>query len=309
MDRGSSLCFVVAAAAVTLTALLSGCATSGIERRADVVSRMEDTRNYVARSRTQLAATLAALNGLPGKSGDALTTQYRLFGQEFERFQSLANDVGRHAASVRERGDKQLNAWQDEAATVQDPELRRRAEARRAEQGARYDAFAREIAETQRTLYAFLTDLRDIRRYLDADLTPEGVANVRDKIAAANRNETPVMQSLARLDEGLTALAAAVAPGGTPAAATAPAAGAGRPADAATISEAQRQLKAAGFDPGSTTGTLDEPTRDALRRYQRDKGFPVTGQLDEQTRAALLGGRAATPAGARPRDTPRAPRR
>jgi peptidoglycan hydrolase-like protein with peptidoglycan-binding domain len=60
--------------------------------------------------------------------------------------------------------------------------------------------------------------------------------------------------------------------------------------DPATIAEVQTQLKAAGFDPGTTSGTWDEKTREALRQYQQSKGLTASGQLDEQTRQALLSG-------------------
>ena len=56
------------------------------------------------------------------------------------------------------------------------------------------------------------------------------------------------------------------------------------------IGQAQEQLKAAGFDPGSIDGVLGPRTREALRRYQASQGLPVTGQLDEATRQALLAG-------------------
>ncbi|RPJ52928.1 MAG: peptidoglycan-binding protein [Acidobacteria bacterium] len=61
------------------------------------------------------------------------------------------------------------------------------------------------------------------------------------------------------------------------------------PGDTATIVQVQEALKQAGFDPGMPSGVLDPPTREALRQYQRFRGLPGTGQLDEQTRAALLG--------------------
>jgi hypothetical protein len=204
--------------ALGLAAVLFGCATSGVERRERVASSLQETRDYVARARTQVPATMTALNGLPGKSGDALTAQYRVFVREFDQLQSLANNLGSQAAKVREQGNEQLKAWQEEAATLQDPKLRERADARRMEQAKRYDAFAAEVAQTERTLSAYLTDLRDIRRFLDADLTPQGVSAVQDKIVQAGRDMNPVMQSLARLNDGLTTLAERVEPGGAPAA-------------------------------------------------------------------------------------------
>ena len=57
--------------------------------------------------------------------------------------------------------------------------------------------------------------------------------------------------------------------------------------DASRVQQAQARLKAAGFDPGPSDGTLGPKTRDALRRYQRTQGLQATGELDAQTLDAL----------------------
>jgi hypothetical protein len=64
------------------------------------------------------------------------------------------------------------------------------------------------------------------------------------------------------------------------------------------IGQAQEQLKAAGFDPGYIDGVVGARTRQALRRYQASQGLPITGQLDESTRQALLAGGQARPGSA-----------
>lgn len=58
--------------------------------------------------------------------------------------------------------------------------------------------------------------------------------------------------------------------------------------DTEAIRHAQQQLQAAGFSPGPINGILDDRTREALREFQRSKGLQETGQLDQETRSALL---------------------
>jgi hypothetical protein len=58
-----------------------------------------------------------------------------------------------------------------------------------------------------------------------------------------------------------------------------------QPSDA--VREAQEQLRGAGFDPGRVTGVVHSQTQEAIRKYQRVKGLPVTGELDDRTRGAL----------------------
>jgi localization factor PodJL len=52
--------------------------------------------------------------------------------------------------------------------------------------------------------------------------------------------------------------------------------------------QAQRQLKALGFDPGTTDGDLGPQTEAALREYQRAYRLPPTGRMDEVTLRSLL---------------------
>ena len=40
-------------------------------------------------------------------------------------------------------------------------------------------------------------------------------------------------------------------------------------------------LQQAGYDPGAVDGNFDESTRRAIRRYQRDRGLPVTGYMNQ----------------------------
>jgi len=52
--------------------------------------------------------------------------------------------------------------------------------------------------------------------------------------------------------------------------------------------QAQRQLKALGYNPGATDGNFGPQTEAALREYQRAYRLPQTGRLDEVTLRSLL---------------------
>jgi peptidoglycan hydrolase-like protein with peptidoglycan-binding domain len=54
------------------------------------------------------------------------------------------------------------------------------------------------------------------------------------------------------------------------------------------IVEAQRQLKALGFNPGTTDGNIGPQTEAALREYQRAYRLPQSGMLDDATLRSLL---------------------
>jgi Putative peptidoglycan binding domain len=51
----------------------------------------------------------------------------------------------------------------------------------------------------------------------------------------------------------------------------------------------QARLKNLGYYKGDISGTLDDETRKAIRKFQRDKQLPETGEPDQATRDALRG--------------------
>jgi peptidoglycan hydrolase-like protein with peptidoglycan-binding domain len=55
----------------------------------------------------------------------------------------------------------------------------------------------------------------------------------------------------------------------------------------AVIKQAQDRLRTAGHDTGPADGTMSAKTVQALKDFQKSKGFETTGQLDQRTLAAL----------------------
>jgi peptidoglycan hydrolase-like protein with peptidoglycan-binding domain len=60
------------------------------------------------------------------------------------------------------------------------------------------------------------------------------------------------------------------------------------PPNREVLRQAQRQLKALGFDPGTMDGTFGPQTEAALRAYQQAYRLPQTGRPDEVTLHSLL---------------------
>ena len=54
------------------------------------------------------------------------------------------------------------------------------------------------------------------------------------------------------------------------------------------LRSAQLRLLYRGFHPGPIDGVIGNVTRGALRRFQREEGLPVTGELDDATEGRLL---------------------
>lgn len=74
--------------------------------------------------------------------------------------------------------------------------------------------------------------------------------------------------------------------------------------DQASVKQVQEKLSQQGYDVGPVDGIFGPKTQQALRKFQEDKGGQPTGQIDQQTMAALgIQGQGGTqPGGAQPGD-------
>ncbi|MHA1523938.1 MAG: peptidoglycan-binding domain-containing protein [Alphaproteobacteria bacterium] len=48
------------------------------------------------------------------------------------------------------------------------------------------------------------------------------------------------------------------------------------------VENVQLRLARLGYTPGATSGVVNGPTRQAIAKYERDRGLPVTGELSRQ---------------------------
>jgi hypothetical protein len=86
------------------------------------------------------------------------------------------------------------------------------------------------------------------------------------------------------------------------------------PAPSQQVREAQHLLRAKGFDPGAVDGVAGQRTREAVMRFQRERGLPATGRVSPALLAELRKGArdsqrtpSPPPDGARDRSPPPGP--
>ena len=107
--------------------------------------------------------------------------------------------------------------------------------------------------------------VRAYRRYVEA--FPEGrfVEDARARVATL-AEESGLTDAIARMRQAEDALGL----------------------NALTARVIESRLEGLGLEPGVVDGTFDADTRRALRNFQRDRGLPASGYLDESTLVRLL---------------------
>ncbi len=73
--------------------------------------------------------------------------------------------------------------------------------------------------------------------------------------------------------------------------------------DSSQVSQVQQALAAKGYDAGPADGQMGPKTKTALKQFQQSQGLQASGQLDNQTLAALGTGSSTTTPSSQPQDS------
>lgn len=179
-----------------MTAYMVGCATTGQQRAAKATSSMRDTKDELVLTKEQIRATMASLNSLVGQPGTDLGTQYKQFVKEVKSTDKQAKKLRDHADTMNAQSGSYFEAWDKDLETIQNPDIRKRSEERRAAAFDSYKKIDTAMQSANEALDPFLADLRDIQRYLGNDLTAAGIAAISDVVKKADANATTVQERI-----------------------------------------------------------------------------------------------------------------
>jgi len=175
-------------------ALLNGCASSGVSRTSKTMADTADTRLRLDKAKVQIDKTLAALSGLANPETKNLLKQYKIFVKEVKVVESWEKKVAARAKTMRANREAMLKKWEEELGAFANEELRRRSKQRRAERVKMFNSLADIMTDTKKVYDPFYSDLKDMQRYLDVDLTRGSVQSISDLIDATNEHGKEVRE-------------------------------------------------------------------------------------------------------------------
>ena len=139
---------------------------------------------------------MASLNSLVGQPGTDLGTQYKQFVKEVKSTDKQAKKLRDRADKMNAQNGAYFEAWDKDLETIQNPDIRKRSEERRAAAFDSYKKIDTVMQSANESLDPFLADLRDIQRYLGNDLTAAGIAAISDVVKKADANASTVQERI-----------------------------------------------------------------------------------------------------------------
>ena len=163
-------------------------------------------------AQAQVNAVLKSLNDVSTATGADVTKKYNTFAKEVKNMQGEAKDIKGDAADAQKARDNYMAAWQADQKKIQNPDLQKASEARRAELQPNIDNLKEALTNAGATAVPFLQDLTDLTLYLGNNLTPSGIAGASTLIQKCNTDGAKVNADIDTGIGALKALGAQVAP-------------------------------------------------------------------------------------------------
>jgi len=172
--------------------------------------RMESARDEIANVRSNLFLTLVELDRVRGER-DAQHPQFQVFTNQLARMEELAKAVRKRAEEMKSKGDAYFSDWEARTALIQDPEVRKRAEARYTERKTSYDAINRFMQDARTSFLPVVQELTKIKTLLQGPLDPKSIASAKDLFMRANWHSIDTQRALMGMEEEFDNLATSFA--------------------------------------------------------------------------------------------------
>jgi hypothetical protein len=203
---------VMGMAAVAASLLLAGCGQK-YEPAMKAAGEMHAAAADLATTQANIGGAIAALDSLAGASGD-LRSKYNTFGKALDKLGKSAKDTEAKANAMREKGEAYFAKWDKEVAAISNEDIRARSDARKAEVKKQFQEVSDLYQSAKAQFTPFWSDLKDIHTALGTDLTPAGIASVKDVIGRAGERGRTLQETARKLADQFTALGAKVSPKG-----------------------------------------------------------------------------------------------
>ena len=207
--KGSLQCPALMAC-FTLALTYSLPAAESAERATATKEKIQALRSESAKTRNQITLTLEELSRLNVKGVD-LRPQFEKFKAELRKMQDEAKVASERAQAMRSKGTASFQAWEMEVQTINNPEIRQEAQKRYERRKKSYQKILSAMEEAREQLVPFMSDLNDINKLLESELTETSVASTKGTIRQANWHGEDVRESLTDVEKELDRVSAELA--------------------------------------------------------------------------------------------------
>ena len=193
--------------------LLAGCSTTSGYKQADKTGEgIANLRAEIVHGQKAIDETMLALEHVAATANTNPRKAFDHYSKCVAHLDATSAGIRKRSDEMKARGQKYFQQWEQELAQVKNPEIRELAEQQRTKLQTAFDNL-KQYAEPLRTQFdAWLSDLKDLRTYLNNDLSTNGVAAAQGLFTKTRDGGTEVQKSMNALVAELNSVAADLTP-------------------------------------------------------------------------------------------------
>jgi len=138
----------------------------------------DDVDKYVA----QLDKTEQALSLVSQAQGKDLKKRYESFSREISSLEAAQKQATSDIDEMKSTGSEYFSAWDTSIAEISNPELKQASTERRSKIMKDHDDLAANLNDIGSQLQPFMSNLHDLKAFMETDLSPENVGKAREMI-------------------------------------------------------------------------------------------------------------------------------
>lgn len=172
-------------------------------------------RDEIVNVKKEVDGAVAALDKVVTTAATDPRKAFKDFEKALPRVDDAAKKAKKRAEDMKSKGQAYFKDWEKELAEVNNTEIRKLAEERKAKLQATFDSIKSFMEPARDQFNAWLADSKDLQKYLSNDLTIGGIDAAKELIGKTKTEGRAVQQTLDKVVAELNTVVATLTPAKT----------------------------------------------------------------------------------------------
>jgi chromosome segregation ATPase len=191
------LMMVCCSLVVTMAPSQVGAAGDTFKRSAELAKRTSRTSKDVDKYVAQLDKTEQALSSVSQAQGKDLKNRYESFSKEVDNLEKAQKHATTDIDEMKSTGAEYFAAWDTSIAEMSNPELKQASTERRSKVMKDHDELAATLGEIGSQLQPFMSNLHDLRAFMETDLSTVNVGKAHGMIQKSQDDAQALKEQIA----------------------------------------------------------------------------------------------------------------
>ncbi len=160
------------------TAFVGGCATTGLDRSVKTSNSIKEVDSEMRKMIVQIDVTAASLDSLVNAGNTDLKKPFNKYSDNVDKLDSEGKRVIKRVEEMKLHSKEYFGEWEKQGDTFTNQEIRELSEQRRSHLAELYARVPAAGSGIKGSYHDYLTDLKEIQKYLSNDLTPIGIEGI-----------------------------------------------------------------------------------------------------------------------------------